>query len=37
MYGKHHTEQTKAFLSYWAEFERNNDVYKSPEFREKMS
>lgn len=37
MYGKHHTKQTKAFLSYWAEFERNNDIYKSPEFREKMS
>ena len=37
MYGKHHTEETKAFLSYWAEFERDNSYYKSKEFKEKMS
>lgn len=37
MYGKHHTEQTKAFLSYWAEFERDNSHYKTDEFRQKMS
>lgn len=37
MYGKHHTEKTKEFLSYWAEFERDNSVYRTDEFREKMS
>ena len=37
MYGKHHTEQTKAFLSYWAEFERDNSHYRTDEFRQKMS
>lgn len=37
MYGKSHTGQTKAFLSYWAEFERDNSVYKTEEFRKKMS
>ena len=37
MYGKHHTKQTKAFLSYWAEFERDNSRYKTDEFRQKMS
>lgn len=37
MYGKHHTEQTKAFLSYWAEFERDNSPYRTEEFRQKMS
>ena len=37
MYGKHHTEQTKAFLSYWAEFERDNSCYRTEEFRQKMS
>ena len=37
MYGKHHTEQTKAFLSYWAEFERDNSPYRTKEFRQKMS
>ena len=37
MYGKHHTEQTKAFLSYWAKFERDNSIYRTEEFRKKMS
>lgn len=37
MYGKHHTEQTKQLLSYWAEFQRDNSVYRTEEFREKMS
>lgn len=37
MYGKHHTEQTKAFLSYWAEFERDNSCYRTDEFKQKMS
>lgn len=37
MYGKHHTEQTKAFLSYWAEFERDNSHYRTEEFKKKMS
>ena len=37
MYGKKHSDQTKAFLSYWAEFERDNSIYKTQEFREKMS
>ena len=37
MYGKHHTDETKAFLSYWAEFERNNSHYQTEEFRNKMS
>ena len=37
MYGKQHTKETKAFLSYWAEFKRDNSVYRTEEFREKMS
>lgn len=37
MYGKHHTEQTKAFLSYWATFERDNSSYRTEEFKQKMS
>jgi hypothetical protein len=37
MYGKHHTDKTKAFLSYWAEFERDNSYYRTDEFRNKMS
>ena len=37
MYGKHHTEETKAFLSYWVEFERDNSHYRTEEFRNKMS
>ena len=37
MYGKHHTDETKAFLSYWAEFERDNSHYRTDEFRNKMS
>lgn len=37
MYGKHHTEKTKAFLSYWAEFERDNSHYRTEDFRNKMS
>lgn len=37
MYGKHHSDKTKAFLSYWATYQRNNDVYRTTEFREKMS
>lgn len=37
MYGKHHTEETKAFLSYWAEFERDNSHYRTEDFRNKMS
>ena len=37
MYGKHHSEETKAFLSYWAEFERNNSPYRTEEFRQKIS
>lgn len=37
MYGKHHSEQTKAFLSYWAEFERDNSHYQTKEFKQKMS
>lgn len=37
MYGKRHTEQTKAFLSYWAEFERDNSPYRTNEFKQKMS
>lgn len=37
MYGKQHSEETKSFLSYWAEFERDNSIYKTPEFRNKMS
>ena len=37
MYGKCHTEETKAFLSYWAEFERDNSHYRTEEFRNKMS
>ena len=24
-------------MSYWAEFERDNSVYRTPEFRQKMS
>ena len=37
MYGKHHSEETKAFLSYWVEFERDNFPYRTEEFRQKMS
>ena len=37
MYGKHHTKQTKAFLSYWAEFERDNSCYRTDEFKQKIS
>ena len=37
MYGKHHTEETKAFLSYWAKFERDNSHYRTEDFRNKMS
>ena len=37
MYGKHHSEETKSFLSYWAEFERDNSSYRTEEFRNKMS
>lgn len=37
MYGKKHSEQTKAFLSYWAEFKRDNSVYRTEEFKKKMS
>ena len=37
MYGKYHTEETKAFLSYWAEFERDNSHYRTEDFRNKMS
>lgn len=37
MYGKNHTEETKHFLSYWAEFIRDNSVYQTEEFRNKMS
>ena len=37
MYGKHHSEKTKSFLSYWAEFERDNSIYRTPEFKNKMS
>ena len=33
MYGKKHTEQTKAFLSYWAELKRDNSVYQTDEFK----
>ena len=38
---RHHSNwgitETKAFLSYWAEFERDNSHYKTDEFRQKMS
>ena len=37
MYGKHYTEETKAFLSYWAEFERDNSHYRTENYRNKMS
>ena len=37
MYGKCHSKQTKAFLSYWAEFERDNSCYRTDEFKQKMS
>ena len=37
MYGKHHTTETKQFLSFWAEFGRDNSVYRTEEFRQKMS
>ena len=37
MYGKHHTPETKEFLSYWAKFKRDNSVYRTEEFRQKMS
>jgi hypothetical protein len=37
MYGKCHSEQTKAFLSYWEEFERDNSRYRTDEFKQKMS
>lgn len=37
MYGKHHTEETKALLSYWAEFIRDNSVYRTEDFKKKMS
>lgn len=37
MYGKNHTEQTKAYLSYWAQYERDNSVYRTEEFCSKMS
>lgn len=37
MYGKHHSEETKAFLSYWAEFQRDNSCYRTEEFKQKMS
>ena len=37
MYGKHHTEETKKYLSYWATFKRDNTVYRSQEFKTKMS
>lgn len=37
MYGRHHTDQTKAYLSYWAGFKRDNSVYQTSEFRQKMS
>ena len=37
MYGKYHTEETKAFLSYQAKFERDNSHYRTEDFRNKMS
>ena len=37
MYGKTHSDQTKQFLSYWAQFERDNSIYQTEEFRKKMS
>ena len=37
MYGKKHSEKTKEFLSYYAEFERDNSHYRTEEFRQKMS
>lgn len=37
MFGKHHDDQTKTFLSYWAQFERDNSKYQTEEFRQKIS
>ena len=37
MYEKKHSESTKKFLSYYAEFERDNSHYRTDEFRQKMS
>ena len=37
MYGKHHSQATKDFLSYWARFVRDNSVFRTEEFRNKMS
>lgn len=37
MYGKHHSEEAKKYLSYWAEFCRDNSVYRTEDFRQKMS
>lgn len=37
MYGKHHSQQTKEYLSFYAEVLRDNSVYRTPEFRQKMS
>jgi len=37
MYGKHHSQATKDFLSFYAANIRDNSVYKTDEFRQKMS
>ena len=37
MYGKHHSQKTKDYLSFWASNLRDNSVYRTPEFRENMS
>jgi hypothetical protein len=36
MYGKHHSEEVKEFLSFWAFFLRDNSVYRTEEFKRKM-
>ena len=37
MYGKTHSEETRAYLSLWAKNERDNSTYRTDEFRRKMS
>lgn len=37
MYGKHHSQKTKDYLSFYATFLRDNSVYQTPEFKEKIS
>lgn len=37
MWGKHHSQETKNYLSYYATYVRDNSVYRTKEFKEKIS